>query len=101
MSSTSHYIPGLEGVVAAQTRLSKVDGLAGELVIGGFKLEAVADQASFEEMVYLLWFDKLPDGKELAAFKVSLAELRSLPTATLDLLKAIAGQGLNMMDALR
>ncbi|MEX1143539.1 MAG: citrate synthase/methylcitrate synthase [Anaerolineales bacterium] len=101
MVTSQTYVPGLEGIVAAQTRLSKVDGLAGELVIGGFKLEVIADQASFEELVYLLWFDKLPNGMALADFKASLAELRSLPAATLDLLKAVAGKGLNMMDALR
>ena len=101
MSSTSHYIPGLEGIVAAQTRLSKVDGLAGELVIGGFKVEDVADRASFEEMFYLLWFDKLPNQTELKEFSVSVAELRELPPATLDLLDSYAGKELNMMDALR
>ncbi len=101
MSSTSAYVPGLEGVVAAQTRMSKVDGLAGELVIGGFKLEAIADKASFEEMVYLLWHDRLPKASELADFKASLAELRALPQATMDLLKAVSSKQLDMMDALR
>jgi citrate synthase len=97
----SAYIPGLEGVVAAQTRLSKVDGSAGQLVISGFKLEAIASKASFEEMVFLLWNDRLPNKKELADFSSSLAEMRALPAATLDLLKATASQKLDMMDALR
>lgn len=101
MSAASAYVPGLEGVVAAQTRLSKVDGLAGELVIGGFKLEAIADKASFEEMVYLLWNDRLAKPAELAEFKGALAEQRTLSTATMDLLKSIAGKKLDLMDALR
>jgi citrate synthase len=57
---SSAYIPGLEGVVAAQTRLSHVDGQAGQLVIAGFPLEEIAPYASFEEMVYLLWNGDLP-----------------------------------------
>jgi citrate synthase len=97
----SAYIPGLEGVVAAQTRLSKVDGSAGELVISGFKLEVIASKASFEEMVFLLWNDRLPNKKELSDFSSSLAEMRELPAATLDLLKATANKKLDMMDALR
>lgn len=101
MTSPSNYVPGLEGIVASQTRLSKVDGLAGELVIGGFKVEAVASRATFEEMVYLLWFDKLPDQAELKEFTASVAGLRELPGATLDLLDAYANKELNMMDALR
>src|SRR5512136_1487095 len=82
----SAYVPGLEGVVAAQTRLSQVDGEAGKLVIGGFPVEELAGQASFEEVVYLLWKDVLPDRRELVAFRAALAA-RCAPTpATIDLL---------------
>jgi citrate synthase len=101
MSTPNTYVPGLEGIVAAQTKLSKVDGLAGELVIGGFKLETIANKASFEEMVYMLWNERLPNEKELKDFRKSLAKLRELPEPTLKLLKAIATKKLNMMDALR
>ena len=51
---------GLEGVKFAQTRLSKVDGQAGQLTIGGYPLEALAPNASFEEVLFLLWNDRLP-----------------------------------------
>ena len=50
---------GLEGVIAAETRISGVDGQAGELVIAGFAVEELAQQATFEEVVYLLWHDAL------------------------------------------
>ncbi|MCW5879024.1 MAG: hypothetical protein KIS80_09200, partial [Anaerolineales bacterium] len=99
--SQNTYVPGLEGVVAAQTRMSKVDGLAGELVIGGFKLETIADKASYEEMVYQLWYGQLPKETELQAFTAELAALRSLPPAALDLLRSIAHKDLDIMDALR
>ncbi|MCW5887368.1 MAG: citrate synthase/methylcitrate synthase [Anaerolineales bacterium] len=97
----STYVPGLQGIVAVQTNKSKVDGQAGELVIAGFKLEEIASRASFEEMVYLLWHDRLPNASELAAFTQSLAALRALPEATLALLKASASPKLDLMDALR
>ncbi|MDA1330402.1 MAG: citrate synthase/methylcitrate synthase [Chloroflexi bacterium] len=101
MSSNAQYIPGLEGVLAAQTSKSMVDGLAGKLIIGGFPLERIAPRAGFEEMIFLLWNDRLPNAKELTAFLDELAELRPLPLATLDLLKSIASKDLDMMDALR
>ncbi|HEX2227353.1 MAG TPA: citrate/2-methylcitrate synthase, partial [Candidatus Binatia bacterium] len=53
--------PGLEGVIVAETRLSSVDGDAGELIVRGFALEELAARAGFEETVYLLWYGELPD----------------------------------------
>ncbi len=95
------FKPGLQGVVAAQTRLSSVDGLAGELVIAGFPLEEIAGQATFEEMVYLLWHDTLPTAKELIDFRTKLAAQRQLPDAAMDVLRAAAAERAEVMDALR
>lgn len=95
------YKPGLEGVVAAQTRLSSVDGLAGELIIAGFPLEEIAGKATFEEMVYLLWHDRLPNVNELADFRATLAAQRSIAPATLDVLRAASAENADPMDALR
>ena len=95
------FAPGLEGVVAAETRLSGVDGEAGELIIAGFPVEALAERASFEETVYLLWHGTLPDPEQLAAFREALAGRRALPRATLDLLRSVAAEGVPPMDALR
>ncbi len=97
----SHFVPGLEGIVAAQTRLSQVDGEAGELIIAGFPVEALAAQASFEEVVYLLWQAALPDRRQLADFRASLAAQRALPAITLEVLAAAAQQRQPVMDALR
>lgn len=93
--------PGLQGVIAAETRMSRVDGLAGELIIGGYRLDEIAPYATFEEMVYLLWHDCLPDKNELAEFQAELASLRTLPAIALDVLRQTAGQHLPVMDALR
>ena len=53
---------GLEGVVAAQTRLSHVDGLGGELIIAGYALKELAGRVSFEAAAHLLWKGALPCG---------------------------------------
>ncbi|HEX2180739.1 MAG TPA: citrate synthase/methylcitrate synthase, partial [Rubrobacteraceae bacterium] len=92
---------GLDGVVAAETRLSAVEGEAGELVIAGFPVAELAGRATFEEVVYLLWHDALPRSGELAPFREELAARRALPGATLELLRAAAAERVSAMDALR
>ncbi len=92
---------GLEGVVAATTRLSSVDGEAGELLLAGFPVEEIAPRASFEEMVHLLWTGRLPNEGELAELTRRLASRRVLPGAVVDLLRAAADRRLPVMDALR
>jgi citrate synthase len=92
---------GLEGVVATQTRLSHVDGQAGELTLAGFPLQALASQATFEEMLFLLWHDRLPTAAELSALRSELAASRSLPAATETLLDEAARRQVPAMDALR
>jgi citrate synthase len=99
--SGTGFVAGLEDVVAAETRLSGVDGEAGELTIAGFPVEEIAGRATFEEIVYLLWHDVLPDPEQLADFRRELAGRRGLSRATLDLLRAVAGEEVPVMDALR
>ena len=95
------FVPGLEGVVATETRLSSVDGEAGALIIAGFPVGELANRATAEEMVYLLWRDALPDSRQLTTFREELAGRRALPGATLDLLRAAAAERASAMDALR
>ncbi len=95
------FAPGLEGVVAARTHLSSVDGVAGSLSIAGFPVEELADRASFEEVLYLLWNDALPDREQLAALRRDLAAHRALPKVTTDVLEAAAAERVPSMDALR
>jgi citrate synthase len=103
MSDTASiaFVPGLEGVVATRTRLSSVDGATGRLIIAGFPVEELASRASFEETLYLLWNDALPDAEELSAFDEAIASRRTLPELTLDLLRAATTDGIAPMDALR
>ena len=92
---------GLEDVVAATTRLSHVDGEAGELIIAGFPVGELAAHATFEETTWLLWHGELPTPAELAAFRADLAARRTMPAATLALLRESAKTRLDHMDALR
>lgn len=97
----SAYIPGLEGVVAARTRLSHVDGQNGILIIGGMPLETLALSGTFEEGCFLLWHDRLPNAAELAALKARMVAARELPAATMDLLRGAAAVKAPVIDALR
>lgn len=97
----SEYRPGLEGVVAAETRMSHVDGQKGELIIAGYALEEIANKATAEEMAFLLWTGRRANEAELAEFSQRLAEKRPLPPATLTLLEAVAREKAPVMDALR
>jgi citrate synthase len=99
--STQAFAPGLEGIVAAQTALSHVDGEAGELIIAGFPVEALALSATFEETLHLLWNGRLPTRDELGSFQRELSNHRDLPGETLALLRKAAERNLDPMDALR
>lgn len=96
------FKPGLEGVVAAETTLSSVDGQKGELIIAGFPLEELAARATFEELCWLLWLGgELPTKTELDSFREELASARELPLATTELLAEAARDKVDPMDALR
>lgn len=95
------YRPGLEGVVAAETTLSQVDGQNGRLVIAGYPLEEIAARATFEEVCFLLWYGALPTTSEREEFRDSMAAFRVLPSATHSLLEQAAHHKVSPMDALR
>ena len=92
---------GLQGVVLTQTRLSRVEGEAGRLTIAGFPLEDLAPNADYEEVIHLLWFDRLPTRPELGALRAKMAASRDLPAPTLAVLQAAAKAKLPPMDGLR
>jgi citrate synthase len=82
----SAYVPGLEGVVAAQTEISMVDGANGRLVYRGYVIADLAEDMSFEEVAHLLWHGRLPARAELDALTLELAGSRALtPAATITL----------------
>jgi citrate synthase len=75
---------GLEGVVVGATGLSHVDGAAGRLTYRGYDIHDLAEQATFEEVCYLLLFGTLPSAGELDDLTVRIAASRTLPPALLD-----------------
>ncbi len=71
---------GLRGVVIAQSRICEVDGANGRLIYRGYMVQDLAENATFEEVSYLLLYEKLPDNDELQEFKRQLAAERGLPS---------------------
>jgi citrate synthase len=70
---------GLEGIVVAQTQLSRIDGQKGELYYRGLDIHDLAENATFEEVAFLLWFGHLPNRSELDQLKARLASYREMP----------------------
>src|SRR5215204_4999104 len=89
MSASAVPAKGLEGVVAANTRLSDVKGDIGELIYAGYNINELAGKVSYEEVVHLLHENRLPNAAELAAVKKSLAINRRLPAGVIDILRAL------------
>ena len=79
---------GLEGVVVGQTRLSWIDGAAGELIYGGYDIDDLARNTTFEEVCYLLWNGELPNRAQLDELKGQLAAHARLRPEILELIRA-------------
>ncbi len=94
------YSPGLEGIVAAQTEISEVDGKNGRLIYrGGYLIHEVADR-SFEDVAYLLWNGELPTARQGEEFRQKLGAGRRLDAAALAALGGLPTDA-DPMDALR
>jgi citrate synthase len=78
---------GLEGVVATDTRLGDVRGQEGQLIYCGYDINELAGKTTFEEVIYLLWHNKLPNRSELAELRERLAAERQLPDQVIDFLR--------------
>jgi citrate synthase len=78
---------GLRGVTIASTKVSDVIGDKGKLIYRGYLVQDLARQATFEEIVHLLLFEKLPDKNELAELKKQLVAERALPAQMIAALK--------------
>jgi citrate synthase len=89
MAGTVKQGAGLRNVVAGESSLSSIDGERGVLAYRGIDIHALAEQSSFEEVVFLLHRGRLPARAELAAFTQELARARAVPAATVDLLRLL------------
>src|SRR6516165_6782104 len=94
------FARGLEGVVANTTRLSDVIGDKGQLVYAGYDINELAGKVSYEEVVFLLWNNKLPNREELTSCASTLRALRVLPNGVIDFIKGAPKNALPM-DVMR
>ena len=78
-SGDGRPIRGLEGVVAATTKLCDLDGARGRLAYQGYDIDDLAGRVRFEEVVWLLWHGELPDPTQLELFRRDLFEASTLP----------------------
>lgn len=78
---------GLANVTVADTSSSYVDGEKGILIYRGYDIRDLGAKASFEEVVYLLWYGELPNAEQLAAFNVKMKANRALPAKLLSLMR--------------
>ena len=97
----TEYSPGLEGVVAAQTAISEVDGANGRLIYrGGYLIEDLAPAISFEETSYLLWNGELPNRSQLDPLRQEMAAARKLKDSTRSVITSLE-YDTDPMDVLR
>src|SRR5215467_11013862 len=92
-------VAGLEGIVAAESRICYIDGDAGILSYQGFNIHTLADKATFEEVIFLLWNGRLPKQAELDELNAALVANREIPPEVTAFLKSVAKSA--PMDVLR
>jgi citrate synthase len=91
---------GLEGIVACSTKISSIQDTT--LTYRGYTIEELTQHGTFEEIVFLLWNDRLPkSGDELKKLKAGLVENMTLPPAVLDLMRVLPAKTAVPMDYLR
>ena len=91
---------GLEGIVANTTRLSDVVGDKGQLIYCGYDINELAGNVSYEEVVFLLWNNRLPTRVELTKCEETLRAQRQLPAGVVDFIQASPKEA-NPMDVMR
>lgn len=90
---------GLEGIIAAESRICYIDGDAGILSYQGYNIHTLAEKATFEEVIFLLWNGRLPKQAELDQLKAALVKYRPIPAEVADFLKRTGKS--SPMDVLR
>jgi len=91
---------GLRGVEVASSKICDVKGNEGKLIYRGYLIEDLAEKSTFEEVVFLLLYERLPKKQELENFSHSLRQKRSIPGNILSFLKGLPVD-MNPMDVLQ
>jgi citrate synthase len=100
MSSIVNTPKGLEGVTAVNSSVCYIDGDQGVLAYRGIDIHELADNSTFEECCYLLWFGHLPNRAQLQELRLNLARERKLDASIISLLNQAPKHALPM-DVLR
>jgi citrate synthase len=90
---------GLEGVVACTTRISSIQGAT--LTYRGYTIDDLAEHATFEEVIFLLWNDRLPKKEELDKLRTELVKNMTISNDLLSVMKAVPSKKAVPMDYLR
>ena len=98
--SVCEFKPGLEGIAAAQSSISYVDGQQGILEYRGIRVEELAEKSSFLETSYLLIWGELPNKQELEEFEYEVRHHRRIKYRIRDMMKCFPESG-HPMDALQ
>jgi len=93
-------VRGLEGVIAAPTAICDLDGISGTLAYGGYDIAELAREATFEEVVYLLWHGELPTRGQLDDLAAELGANRAIPGQLVESMR-LYPRPVNSMAALR
>lgn len=99
-ASSAQPAAGLEGVVAASSRIGDVDGINGVLIYQGYNVNDLAEHSTFEETVYLLWHSRLPTQSELDDLKRQLGEQQNPPAQIFEMMRGLPKEA-DPMDVLR
>ncbi|MCL5802878.1 MAG: citrate synthase/methylcitrate synthase, partial [Candidatus Thermoplasmatota archaeon] len=91
---------GLEGVVAAETKIGYVDGINGVLAYRGYDIETLTNQSNYEEVSYLLLFGKLPSEKEYREYVSRLKKEMYIEDDVYELIKKVSKES-HPMSSLR
>src|SRR5690349_18656397 len=99
-ASTTQAPKGLEGIVACTSKICFIDGDRGVLAYGGIDIHELADNSTFEETCYLLWYGRLPKADELKDLHQRLAFERNLHPVIINFLRNVP-KNVAPMDVLR
>lgn len=91
---------GLRGVDVASSKICDVQGKEGKLIYRGYLIQDLAEKANFEEICFLLLYERLPKAQELEDFTKSLAAKRPVPQNVFDLMDSLPKET-NPMDVLQ
>ncbi|NCN04533.1 MAG: citrate/2-methylcitrate synthase [Spirochaetales bacterium] len=87
MEQTVQFAKGLEGVIAGESTICKIDGEKGQLYYRGYPIQELAEKTTFEETTYLLLYGELPNRDESVVFSAKMRNARDLSPAVLEMIR--------------